>query len=120
MRLLPGLLLVVLGTSACKSGDKPRPATTGSGSAAVAATGVDEAEARAFAEKLVLGVRPCNPDTVGASFETPAYATMFCEWMYGITSYRLVGVRTVDGRPRPILRRFRVDADGALRVSYDA
>jgi hypothetical protein len=120
MRLLWVLTLVLV---ACKSGDKPR-AATGSGLAGGSAltsssSTVQEADARAFAEKLAVSVQPCVPGALATSFVDGAHTGMFCEWMYGITSYRVVGVKTVDGEARPIMRRFRVDASGALRVNYD-
>jgi hypothetical protein len=45
---------------------------------------------------------------------------LLCQWLTGVTSYKLVGIRTVDGKPHPIMRRLLSDPDsGAMFVGYD-
>jgi hypothetical protein len=86
------------------------------------ATIVDEAEARAFAERLAASVVPCDPTAITdrMASDGPVAARLFCEWMQGIASYKVVGVRHVGGQVHPITRRLIKDAaTGAMFVNYD-
>lgn len=108
MRLLAVVFVFgcVLG---CKDGSKPAdPAAT----------------ARTFAESLATEVIPaCDQTKLVARLEIADAATaarLFCQWLANVHSYKLVGLRTVDGQPHPIMRRLLVDEPtGAMFVAYD-
>lgn len=108
MRLLAAVfaLPIVLG---CKDGSKPAdPAAT----------------ARAFAESLATEVIPtCDEATLVARLEStdaPTAARLLCQWLAKVHSYKLVGLRPVEGQPHPIMRRLLVDEPtGAMFVAYD-
>src|SRR5690606_13678517 len=133
MRLLP-IALVVLG---CKSHESPPR---------ISVDAVDDAEATAFASSLATTVLPCDeaklsplvdaralaaklaltstaPDTARVANKlatTSTGARVLCGWLGGTSSYTLVGVRTVDGQPRPIMRRIAIEPEsGAMYVNYD-
>lgn len=106
MRLLAAVFTLLVG---CKDGSRPVSA---------------EVSARAFAESLATEVVPiCDADKLAARMETKDNAIasrLMCEWLSGITAYKLVGIRTVDGQPHPIMRRLLADpSTGAMFVGYD-
>lgn len=107
---------------------------------------VTEEEAKAFAEKLVPLVKPCDPAKVEELLDREAMAAIFmtrtgmpdrqmiaseiarrpiggriiCTTMAGIDEYKLLRVQTVDGKHRPIMRRMITDKrTGATVVGYD-
>lgn len=107
---------------------------------------VTEEEAKAFAEKLIPLVRPCDPakleplidrEALAARFMTrtempdkkpiamelarrPVAGRILCGSMAGIDEYRLLHVHMVDGKPRPVLRRIISDKrSGAVVPGYD-
>ncbi len=106
MRLLAMVLALLVG---CKDGSRPPNA---------------EVAARAFAESLAAEVIPaCDATKLAARMETKDNATasrLMCEWLTGVTAYKLVSIRTVDGQPHPIMRRLLSDpATGAMFVAFD-
>jgi hypothetical protein len=111
MRLLAAvvLALVPLFGIACKDGTRaPSPAVT----------------ARTFAESLAADVIPtCDETKLLARIESndrPTAARLFCQWLRGAASYKLVSLRTVDGQPHPIMRRLISDRkSGAMFVGFD-
>ena len=111
MRLLAVLLLAaapLLGAG-CKDGSRPTNTA---------------AAARTFAETLATELVPtCDEATLVAKLEIgdrPTAARLYCQWLRGAHSYKLVSLRTVDGAPHPIMRRLLVDPQtGAMFVGYD-
>lgn len=109
MRLLAATL-AVLSMLGCKDGSRPRVAA--------------DAEARAFADSLAAEVVPsCDVAKLSLridSREASTAARLFCQWLAGASSYTRVGLRMVDGKPRPIMRRLLDDpTTGAMFVGYD-
>ena len=110
MRLLAVLLLalVPLQGGGCKDGTPASNPT---------------ATARAFAESLATDVIPtCDETKLVERIESPdrpTTARLFCQWLRGVASYKLVSVRTVDGQPHPIMRRLIHDPSGAIFVAFD-
>ncbi len=116
--------LAASGCTACKEKHADRPA------------GVTEADARELATWMSEHMTHCDEDMLAARIDGKALAARLapatskdpaqeaahqtCAWMQGIQSYTLVGIRTVDGVPTPIMRRLLVSpTDGQLLVNYD-
>lgn len=121
MRLLVVLALVL---AACKGRATPSSTGSGAGSAATNAAPISEADARAFAEQLVTEVMPtCDESKVAAKLSSDnaaLVARLFCEWVRGISHYKVIGVRNVKGQIHPITRRMLTDPDTeAMFVNYD-
>lgn len=131
------LVLIALVVFGCKSHDAAPRLTVDT---------VSEAEATAFATTLATLARPCDVATLAPLVDATALAAKFalgsaaadtaatarklatsptgvrvlCGWLEGTSSYTLVGTRTVDGQPRPIMRRLAVHPEsGAVFVNYD-
>lgn len=107
---------------------------------------VGEAQAQAFAERLVQLVRPCNVEQVAPLVDAVAMAGKFaerstlptasraarqlaksaigarvlCAWLNGIDEYKLLRVQMKGSEARPIMRRLiRDPGSGAVVVGYD-
>lgn len=106
MRLLALVLALAVG---CKDGSRPvKP----------------EVAARNFAQNLAADMVPaCDEAKVAERVEMADRATaarLLCQWVQGVTSYTVIGIRTVDGLPHPIMRRLLSDPQsGAMFVAYD-
>lgn len=108
------LLVVLVFALACRSGDPPKPATSAP---------ITEPDARAFAEKLAVDMRACDTSKLTPLIEHEDAAVLagtICGWMSGISSYRLVGIKTELGKPAPIMRRLLTHPQtAALLGNYD-
>lgn len=106
---------------------------------------VSEAEAKAFADKLVPLTKPCDPknleplidrDAMAARFlahtslpgaqnaaqqivNQPIAAKILCRAMTGIDEYKLLRVRPIDGSMRLVMRRLITDKTGMTIAGYD-
>jgi hypothetical protein len=120
------LLAVVLLVAACKGKEAapaqaPKTAPPAAATQAAATQAITEDEARDYARELSTVALPCNAVTMADQFGDNATAgRLLCDWLGGVSSYTLVGVRSVDGVPHPIMRRLLTNADsGAMFVNYD-
>src|SRR4051812_6686286 len=121
MRLLVVLALVL----GCKGREATPSRPTGSATPTAASKApISEADARGFAEKLVADLVPtCDETTVAARIggdHAAVVARLLCEWLKGISDYKLIGVRNIGGQVHPITRRLLTDPDTeAMFVNYD-